>query len=245
LFFIYGFLVLPYRYNRWLRSYTSCHPTFYALPLLPQVFLEAESVVVAEPEVYALVLAAVEPEVVVLVAEPSPEGTVLAVEPEVAFVAVASVADVAEPQVSADIAVVFDFLIPVSAAVVEADSPGHPMFVPFPSVDCYARSASSVEAVGDQSVRSTIGVRTNCGLCSILSNQGLHHNKNLEHIHNNPSPGYNNVSDTNGLPMDATTSHSRRTSLQLSQGQRKHRSYQVALSPGEVPQTQWAAVGQN
>jgi len=35
--------------------------------------------------------------------------------------------------------------------------------------------------------------------------------------YNNPSPGHNNVSGTNGLPMDATTNHSRKTSPQLNQ----------------------------
>jgi hypothetical protein len=116
--------------------------------------------VVAEPEVFALVFAAAElsPEVVVLVVEP---GVVFVVEPEVVFVvdlevsepgvvfvAVVSVADVAEPQASVDIAVAFVVLVPVSVVVVEVDSSGRPKFLAFPNVDHYASSSSSVEVVG-------------------------------------------------------------------------------------------------
>jgi len=165
-------------------------------------------------------------------------------EPGVVFVAVVSVADVAEPLASVDIAVAFAALVPVSAVVAEVDSSGRPTFVVFPNVDCYATSASSVEVVGDQSVHSATGARTNYGLCSILSTLDLHHNKNLEHCYNNPSPGYNTVSDTNHPAMDATTSHPRKTSLHLSQAQRKHRAYQAELSRPEVRRTEWVAVDQ-
>jgi hypothetical protein len=180
--------------------------------------------VVAEPGVFVLVFAA---------AELSPEVVVLVVEPEVVFVAAVSVAavsiaDVAEPQASVDIAVAFVVLVPVSGVVAEVDSPGRPKFLAFPNVDHCATSASSVEGLGDESVHSSTGARTNYGLCSILSNLGLHQNKNLEHRYNNPNPGHNNVSDTNDLPMDATTSHSRKTDLHLCLEQRKHRPYQAS-----------------
>ncbi len=129
----------------------------------------------AEPEVFALVFVVAElsPEIVVLVAEPevfalvfvvvelSPAVAVLAAEPEVVFVvdlevsepgvvfvAVVPVADVAEPQASVDIAVAFDFLVPVSVVVVEVDSSGRPKFLAFPNVDHYATCSSSVEVVG-------------------------------------------------------------------------------------------------
>jgi len=141
---------------------------------------------------------------------------VLAAAPGVVFVAVVSVADVAEPRVSVDIAVAFVVLVPVAAVVVEVDSSGRPKFLAVPNVDPYASPASSVEVVGEEFVDSPIGARTNDGLCSILSNRGLHQNKNWEHGHNNPNPGYNTVSDTNDLPMDATTNHSRSTSRHLS-----------------------------
>jgi hypothetical protein len=122
--------------------------------------------VVAEPVVFALVFAVSElsPEVVVLVAELSldvlalvfaaaelsPEVVVLAAEPGVSepgvgFVAVVSVA---EPQASVDIAVAFDFLVPVSVVLVGLDNSGHPKFLAFPNVDYYASSSSSVEVVG-------------------------------------------------------------------------------------------------
>jgi len=202
---------------------------------------------VAEPQVFALVFEAAElfPEVVVLAAEPEVVSVVdLGVSESEVVSVVVSVADVAEPPASVDIAVAFAALAPVSAVVAEVDSSGHPTFVAFPNVDCYATSASSVEVVGDQSVHSATGARTNYGLCSILSTLDLHHNKNLEHCYNNPSPGYNTVSDTNHPAMDATTSHSRKTSLHLSQAQRKHRAYQVALSQPEVRRTEWVAVDQ-
>jgi len=173
--------------------------------------------VVAEPEVFALVFA---------VAELSPEVVVLVVEPGVVFVA-----DVSEPQASVGIPAVFDVLIPVSVVAVEVDSSGCPKFLAFPNVDHYANSSSSVEVVGEESVHSSTGARTNYGLCSILSNLGLHQNKNLEHSHNNSNLGYNNMSDTNDLPIDATTSHSRKTDLHLCLEQHKHHSYQVALLP--------------
>ena len=122
---------------------------------------------VAEPEVFAVVSAAAElsPEVVVLAAEPevvfvvdlevSEPGVVFValvfvalVSVALVFVALVSVADVAEPQASVDIAVAFDFLVPVSVVVVEVDSSGRPKFLAFPNVDLYATCSSSVEAVG-------------------------------------------------------------------------------------------------
>ena len=115
--------------------------------------------------------------------------------------------------------------------VVGLDSSGHPKFFAFPNVDLFASSSSSVEVVGQESVHNSIDVRANDDLCSVLSNLGLHQNKILEHRYNNPSPGYSNVNDTNDLPIDATTSHSRKTDLHLCLEQHKHRPYQVALLP--------------
>ena len=59
-------------------------------------------------------------------------------EPGVVFFVVVSVADVAEPQASVDIAVAFVVLVPVSVVVVEVDSSGRPKFLAFPNVDHYA-----------------------------------------------------------------------------------------------------------
>ena len=184
---------------------------------------------VADPEVLALVFAA---------AEPSPEVPVLAAEP-----GVVSVAGGAEPQASVDIALAFVVLVPVSVVVVEVDSSGRPKFFAFPNVDHYANSSSSVEVVGKESVHGSTGARANYGLCSILSNPGTHQNKNLEHCHNNPSPGHNNVNDTSDLPIDATTNHSRKRGRHLYKGQRKHRSCQGSLSPPGVPETRWVVAG--
>ena len=100
-------------------------------------------VVVAEPEAFALVFAAAElsPEVVSVVDfEVS--------EPGVGFVAVVSVAYVAEPQASVDIAVAFAVLVPVSVVVVEVDSSGRPKFFAFPNICSFPNCSSSVEVVG-------------------------------------------------------------------------------------------------
>jgi hypothetical protein len=209
--------------------------------------------VAAEPEVFALVFAAAEPEVV-SVADPevSAPGVVsAAAEPEVFALVfavaelsaevVVSVADVSGPRASADIAAAFAVLAPVSVVAVEVDNPGRPKFLAFPNVDHYASSSSFVEVVGWEPFHSSTRVRTNYGLCSILSSLGLHQNRSLEHCYNNPSPGYNNASDTNNLPRDATTSRSRRTSLHLYREQRRHRSYQASLSHPEAPEIRWAA----
>jgi hypothetical protein len=158
------------------------------------------------------------------------------------IVVAASVADVAELQASVDIVLVFDVLVPVPVGGVEVDSPGRPRFFDLPNVAHYASPSSSVEGVGQESVHSSTGVRTSYGLCSILSNPGRHHNKSLERSYNKPNPGHNNVNDTNDLPMDATTSHSRKKGLLLHQEQRTHRAYQAALSLPEVPQIQWVPV---
>jgi hypothetical protein len=245
------------------ESILICHPISCVLLPLHQVFLAAESVEAAHREVFDLASEAVEPSpgTAVLAAEISPgtavseavalspgivalapesdEAPVSAVEPEVfsaaaAFVAAVFPADTAEPRASADILAVFVVLAPVSDAVVEVDSPERPTFVAFPNVDCYATSASSAEVFGDQSVRNTTDAHTNYGFCSILSTLGLHHNKNLEHSCNNPSPDYNTVSDTNDHSMGATTNHSRKINLCLFQEQHKHRAHQAEQSQPEV-----------
>ncbi len=202
------------------------------------VELEVVSVV-AELQVPALASVAVEPEVVSVISDP--EAFVLAfvaVEPEVVFVAVASVAHVAGPQASVDTPVAFAVLVPVSVFAVEADSSGRPKFLAFPNVGRYAISSSSVEVGGGESSQSSTGGRANPGACGILSSLGLHQNRNLEHGYNKPIPGRNNVSDTNDLPMGATTSHSRKTDLPQCKEQHRHRSYRGSRSPPEVPRIQ-------
>src|SRR4030042_648556 len=92
----------------------------------------------------------------------------------------------------------------------------------FPNMCSFPNCSSSVEGVGEESVHSPTDVRTNYDLCSILSNPGLHQNKNLEWCCNNPNPGYNTLSDTNDLPKNATKSHSRKIGLHRSQEQRSN-----------------------
>jgi hypothetical protein len=174
---------------------------------------------VAEPVVDVVAVVVVLPEVLFVV-------DLEVSEPGVVFVAV-SIAHVVEPQTFGDIAVAIVLLVPVSVVRVEVDSSGRPTkFLAFPSVDYFASSSSSVEVVDKESVHSSTDARTNYDLCSVLSNLGLRQNKISEHCHNKPNPGYNNVSDTNDLPKDATTSHPRKRCHHQCQVQHRH-TYQV------------------
>jgi hypothetical protein len=213
-------------------------PTFYGLNPLFDDVLETAGVAIppgiAGSEVENPVLAAVF-EVVEFVADVAAVAFAalvsgMAAEPLVdivvaVFAAIVSVVHVAEPQASADIAPAFDVLAHPSDVAVLVDSHERPRF-PFPTVYYYASSSSSVEVFGWESFHNTKGVRARYGFCNILSRQGLHHNKSLEHCDNKPSPCYNNVNDTSVLPMDATTSHSRKICQHLYQEQRIHHPYQ-------------------
>ncbi len=183
---------------------------------------------VAELEVAVVSLVA-EPEVAFVVA------AVLVADLSVADVALVFAADIAEHQVSVDIVLAYAVLVPASVVEVEVDSAEHPRF-PFPTLDYYASFSSSVEVVGWESVHNTTSVHTKYVSGSILSNLVLHRNKSLVHCYNMPNPGYNSANDTSDLPMDATTSHSRKTSLHLYREQHTHRPYQALLSHPEVPQ---------
>ncbi len=156
--------------------------------------------------------------------------------PGAAFVAVASLVYVSELQASGNIPALSVFSVPASGLVVEFYSPGHSTLLVSPSVDYYASSASSAAVAGNESVYGPIDDHTNYGPCNVLSIVGLHHNKNSGHYCNTPIPGHNSASDTNDLPMDATTSHSRKIDLQKSRGQRKRWAYQGAQSHPEVRQ---------
>jgi len=182
----------------------------------------------AEPAADVVAVVVVEPEKVFAVD--------LEVEPVAVFAAVVSLADVAGPQDSADIAFAFAVLVPAFAAAAGVDSSVHPRFSAFPNSDHDSSSSSSAEVAGEGSVHSSTGVRTSYGLCSVLSNPGLHHNKNVVRSYNKSNPGHNNMSDTNRLPMVATTSRSRKKCPHLYREQRTHSSYQAARSPAEVPQ---------
>jgi hypothetical protein len=205
-------------------------PAIYVpFPLL-RAFVDPWSAVIADPEAFALGSAAAELSHAVV-------GGLIAAPAAVSLVAEpAFVSDAAAHQVCVGIPFPFDVSVPVSPVLTGADSAGHPMFLVFPSVDLYASSSSSVEVAWWESSHSSSGGRTNHGDCSILSSLGLNRNKNSEHGCSKPTHGRNNESDTNGLPMDATTTRSRKTNQRLYQEQRKRRSYQGALSPLEVPQ---------
>lgn len=173
-------------------------------------------------------VAVVGPEVVFVV--------VLVVEPGVVSVAIVPVADVAGPQASGGIAPAFDALVPVFVAAGEVDSSERSRFRVFPNIGFYSRFSSSFEVVVEESVDSSTGVHTNCGLCSILSNPGQRHNKKLAHFHNKPNSRHKNTSDTNDRSRDATTNHPRKTYHRLYQEQRTHSSYQASRSHPEAPQ---------
>jgi len=130
------------------------------------VFVAAElspELLVAEPELLV-------PELELLVAEPEllVAELELLVEPEL-LVASESVPDVAELLASGDTAVVFVVLIPVSVALVEADSSGHPRFFAFPNTCSFPKYSSSSGHGCRESVHSSTGVHTNHESHSILS----------------------------------------------------------------------------
>ena len=77
---------------------------------------------------------------------------------------------------------------------------------------CNARNAH-VQILDDESVDSSTGDRSNYDFCNILSTPDLLGYKTSECFYSNPIRGRNTVSDTNDLPMDATTNHSRRRGL--------------------------------
>ena len=211
---------------------------FVVVELSPEaVFVAAElspEVVLVEPE---LLVAELSPEVVVLVE------LELLVEPEL-LVASESVPDVAELLASGDTAVVFVVLIPVSVALVEADSSGHPRFFAFPNTCSFPKYSSSSGHGCRESVHSSTGVHTNHESCSILSNLGLYQNTKLEWCCNNPILGYNSVTDTNDLPKISTKNHHRNRGLHQYWGQHRH-MYQVALSLVVVRQIRWVVVEEN
>ena len=99
---------------------------------LYQISLETFGVVIS-PGVAAFVFVFVALESVADVAEPQ-------ASVDIAFL---SPADAAEPQVSAGIVLAFHVSVPVSVSAVEADSPGRPRSYAYPNIDYYSSFASS------------------------------------------------------------------------------------------------------
>jgi hypothetical protein len=118
------------------------------------------------------------------------------------------------------------------------------IFFLFPNIDYHASLSNFVEDGDKGSVGNPTGARANGDLCSVFSNLGLYHNKNMGYIYNKPNPDHNNVTDTSVLPMDATTNHPRKRRLHRCQGQRRHR-YQVSRSPRVGREIRWAAAEEN
>lgn len=127
-------------------------PHVFVLVFAPVELSPVVVVLPAEPEVVSVVA---DPDVFVPVFAPAQLSPVVVFvvdlevsEPGVVFVAVVSLADVAEPQPSVDIAVAFDVLVPLFPSVVEGDSSGRPKLLSFPNVDHYATFPNSVEVGG-------------------------------------------------------------------------------------------------
>jgi len=152
---------------------------------------------------------------------------------------VVPVSEFAEPPAFADSGHAFEVLVHLSVAAVEGDTFGRPKSFAFPNIEYYTSFSSSVEIHGKGSVYSSTGILSNYGSGGIVSIPGLSQNKTTGYRNNNPSPGHNNVSDTNGLPMDATTNHSRKTSLHLYQAQSRHRKTPASLPHTESHEIQW------
>ena len=109
-----------------------------------RAFFDPWSVVIADPEAFALGSAAAE------LSHGVVGGLIvgLAVVSSIGEPAAVSVADAAEHQACVDIPVAFDVSIPVSLLLTGADSAGHPRFLAFPNIDLYASSSSSAEVAG-------------------------------------------------------------------------------------------------
>jgi len=209
-----------------------------ALAVEPEA-VSVAALLVAEPRVFAPVSVA-GPEAVSVTVESAVPEVVLAVAP----VSPVSVAGFAVHQVSGNIAVASVVANPASLGATWADSPGHPTFVgSSPNTCSFPSSSSSVELGYKVLVYNPTDARTSYGLCSVLSNAGLHHNRNSEHYDNNPSLCRSNVNDTNGLPIDATTNHSRKTGLHLCKDQHRYRC-QAALPVPAVRRRRWVVVTQ-
>jgi hypothetical protein len=129
-----------------------------------------------------------------------------------------------------NIHIVFAVSIPVSVAVEGVDIFRRSIFFLFPNIDYHASFSNFVEHVDKESAGSPTDAHANYDLCSIFSNLGLYHNKNMGYIYNKSNPDHNNVSDTSALPIDATTNHPRKRCLHQCQVPRRH-TYQVSLSP--------------
>jgi len=150
-----------------------------------------------------------------------------------------SIVHVSERQVSGNIHIVFAVSIPASFVVEEVDIFPHSIFFLFPNGDYPASFSSCVEDRDKESVDNATDAHANYDLCSILSNESLYHNKNMEYIYNKSSRDHNDVSGTTGLPTGATTNHPRKKCLPPRQGQRRH-TYPVSLRPRGVREIRWA-----
>lgn len=106
--------------------------------------------------------------------------------------------------------------------------PGPPKSFVFPNIDQHAIPSSSDEVDAPEFAHNAIDVHANGDHDRIPSILGQHQNKILEHSHNKPNPYYSTVNDTNDLPIDATTSHSRKIDQHLYQEPHKHHLCQEA-----------------
>jgi hypothetical protein len=127
----------------------------------------------------------------------------------------AAVVDAAEHQVSEDTAFDVDPLFHISAVVFGVYNYGHPMFYSFSNIDCCASLSNYVEVFDGVSAHSPSSVHTICVLRNIFSSPDPHQNKTMGRHCKKPIPDHSNANGTTCLPMDATTSRSRKRCLHL------------------------------
>ena len=109
--------------------------------------------------------------------------------------------------------------------------PGHPKSAASPSACSVPSPSSFVEFVGVEFVGSSTDALSNDGPGSHSSNLVVSFYKRTGPFDSRPNLRYSLVSDTSGLPKDATTTHCRKRCPRLRQGRRRHTSQAALLIP--------------
>ena len=119
----------------------------------------------------------------------------------------------------------------------------HPKFVASPNAYSFPSPSSFVELAYGVFVGSSTDALSNDDPYSHSSSLRVSLHKKMERFDSIPNLNYSSASDTNVLPMDATTNHRRKRCPHLLQGRRRYTS-QAALSTPVVQQIRWAAAEQ-
>ena len=133
--------------------------------------------------------------------------------------------------------VVAALLEPVVGLAVGLANPGHPKFAASPNA-CYLANLSSFAALaGTVIVDGSMGAPANDDPGSHPSSPRVSLGKMRVRFDNSSSLNHSSVTDTNGPPRDATTSHHKNRFLHPRQEQRRH-TYPAALSTPAVRRIQ-------